>query len=425
MLTKFLYFQKIWSIVLICFWVLTGALSAQEKPKSGDNGIFQKCFELPQKFLIKTKYASDKVLGRDARILKGESAKTGDIIEDVFVTGEKTDSGSSNASSENTELTELFESWNSAGDLNWKIPYFSQSEKFYILGGNIYSLKLVEEGKTSLAGGLSIREISVVTGLTLWQRTFRTKTTDAAGINDFEVEKLGNSLLIIEKKKGVIYFVSGDNGNLNSSQEFSRPLKVFSDNSADYLFFSDSQNTLYQAKLNKDSDSGFSITKLPSIQFDSEITNLRYILEENSVYVTDSTGTISKVSLNTTKNDWKYQTGASIAAFTFYKDRLLAISLDNFAYYLERKNGRRIWKKRLPGRSLETPIITGESVIIPVFGDPRAVILDISKGRQTGQISLYGEEYFTETAQISTELIFLNTSGGVKAYGRNGVCPKK
>lgn len=421
MLTSIKKLQRKRIGALIWLLCLLSSVSAQKEIDNSNARLFLKCFELPQKFLLEENYASDNAIDGHLQLQS----------DDIFLLGQKDNSFASILSNtekekeaEVTNGDDFLESWNTSGQLNWKISYIPDAEMFRIIGGKIYSLKVIDRITPEEPRRLLLKEVSKTTGLTVWQSEIKLENLEAIKLNDLALNKFANFILITESKLGNVYVLTQESGELRYIRELNQPVKSFSDYLGNYLFFAGADNNLYKATIEKDGGD-LTITRLPSpVSVRGTIADLTYDSTEDTVYLTSSNNSISKLNLSNLKTEWTFQAGAAISAFSFYGDRLLAVSLDNFAYNLNRKSGKKIWKKRLPGRSLTHPLIVGESVILPIFGDSRTIILDVLKGRQTSQITLGENEYFLNSLAFSRGFLFINTSSGVKVYGRDDTCSK-
>ena len=114
---------------------------------------------------------------------------------------------------------------------------------------------------------------------------------------------------------------------------------------------------------------------------------------------------------------WRKRTGAAVQAVARVGEELLAASLDNFVYKFS-MNGKRLWKRRLPGRISSQPLVTQTAALFMPFSSSSAVVLELRDGHQVNLLPT-GEEIATSAAPVAVgEVILLTTEHGLLAFSQ-------
>ena len=105
-------------------------------------------------------------------------------------------------------------------------------------------------------------------------------------------------------------------------------------------------------------------------------------------------------------------------------DELLVASLDNFVYKYT-LNGRRLWKRRLPGRISSQPLMAGAEALFTPLSSPAGVVLELRDGRPVNSL-LLGEEITTSASPIAVgDAVLLTVDSGLVAFMRPREAPPK
>jgi len=114
---------------------------------------------------------------------------------------------------------------------------------------------------------------------------------------------------------------------------------------------------------------------------------------------------------------WRKRTGAAVQAVARVGEEILAASLDNFVYKFS-LNGKRLWKRRLPGRISSQPLVTQTAALFMPFSSSSAVVLELRDGHQVNLLPT-GEEIATSAAPVAVgEVILLTTEHGLLAFSQ-------
>lgn len=116
---------------------------------------------------------------------------------------------------------------------------------------------------------------------------------------------------------------------------------------------------------------------------------------------------------------WRKRTGAGVEAVVLVRDAVLAASLDNFAYLLDR-NGSMLWKKQLPGRISAQPLTVAEAALFTPLSSSEGVVLELKDGKQVNSLPT-GEELTSSASPILVgDAVILTTEHGLLAFARPG-----
>ncbi|PYS71125.1 MAG: hypothetical protein DMF69_11375 [Acidobacteria bacterium] len=123
------------------------------------------------------------------------------------------------------------------------------------------------------------------------------------------------------------------------------------------------------------------------------------------------------VSAEGGKLKWRKRTGAGVEAVALTGDKILAASLDNFAYLLDFK-GSMQWRKLLPGRISAQPLTVQEAALFTPLSSSTAVVLALRDGKQINLLPT-GEELTSSAAPILVgDTVFLTTEHSLLAFAR-------
>ncbi len=85
---------------------------------------------------------------------------------------------------------------------------------------------------------------------------------------------------------------------------------------------------------------------------------------------------------------WSTRAGNGTQSMVASQEGLIITSLDNYAYCLAFKNGKRRWKYRLDGRPAAEPLLDGASVFLLDSAGAQGVVLDLKTGKPVNRLVL-------------------------------------
>ncbi len=120
---------------------------------------------------------------------------------------------------------------------------------------------------------------------------------------------------------------------------------------------------------------------------------------------------------------WRKRTGAGVEAVALVDDGLLVASLDNFVYRFS-LNGRRSWKRQLPGRIPAQPLTAEDGALFTPLSSPAGVVLGLRDGRQVNSLPT-GEEITSSASPIAVgDAVLLTTEHGFLAFAQPKESPR-
>lgn len=157
------------------------------------------------------------------------------------------------------------------------------------------------------------------------------------------------------------------------------------------------------------------------------ITSTEFI-SENQIITGSLKGNVKLSFINTDFSDktivWKVKLGGQISSLSKFEEKILVTSFDNFAYMFSIKNGKEVWRKRLPGRILSRPLNNNDLLIFTVTGEKSAFIINKKDGKQVGKIELANNEYFIRGLFNTQNNYIFQTNSGLVSFSNND-CSKR
>ena len=156
----------------------------------------------------------------------------------------------------------------------------------------------------------------------------------------------------------------------------------------------------------------------------AEITKLKnaptviFSSDDEFLYVGDKSGGIAGIDIRGKKPRWQSRTGAEVLSIKEIGDSLLISSADNYVYLLAKRDGRRVWKKRLESK-ISGDIPTREKIaVLSPLGNRSATVIELEKGSTINRIELSGEDenYFVGGASLIGDILVFSTLRGLSAF---------
>jgi len=140
-------------------------------------------------------------------------------------------------------------------------------------------------------------------------------------------------------------------------------------------------------------------------------------VSDESVFFGSGDGYVYAVSIDNGRMKWRKRTGAGVEAVILADDKLLAASLDNFAYLLNLK-GTMLWKKQLPGRIAAQPLAVEETALFTPLSSSEGVVLGLKDGKQVNSLPTGDELTSSASPIIVGDAVILTTEHGLLAFAR-------
>lgn len=251
------------------------------------------------------------------------------------------------------------------------------------------------EQKTS-----ALRSISVLTGLMIWQISIN--PADKIFLYNFK-EKI-----VFVAENGDAACVNKADGRIIWKTSFGSSL------TADPFFYGDTLTVALPDKIVSVS----MINAEAFFQIKIQLPATSLFVSGNRLYWGDERGIIYGYAFNKEKKKklWKFQNGGEISYIIFTSAGLLVTSFDNFAYMLTPGTGKRLWKRRLPGRITIKPLVAGELAAITTIGSSELEVLSLRNGQTVNRFILEEKNLLLDSPLLSGRFLIFPTLNGVYAF---------
>lgn len=170
-----------------------------------------------------------------------------------------------------------------------------------------------------------------------------------------------------------------------------------------------------------DADTGrteleFALTSEPSGSF---------AVDSDAFYAGSEDGKVFAIDRGDGKIEWISRTGGTIDGLTAEKEGILAVSRDNFVYFLSDGNGSRIWKRKLAGRIIGSVKLGKEVAAFLSYGTNEVLILRMEDGRPVNRFPVEGAQHFVSAPLEAGGLLLVPFDSGLAAFAPKGVCENK
>ncbi|MGI8467812.1 MAG: PQQ-binding-like beta-propeller repeat protein [Pyrinomonadaceae bacterium] len=261
----------------------------------------------------------------------------------------------------------------------------------------------------------TLRSLSFLTGITQWKKEFKGTSASAMYLSS------SSENLCIVTDRGYLYLLDKRTGKIVDEKSLDIQISNSSDLRGNRLYIGSSDNRI------------LAVTFSGSLSDVEELRKLKYAptiitpaVGGDFLYVGDRLGNVSAIGIKEKKLLWESRAGADITSITELADKLLVSSSDNYIYLLSRKNGNRVWKKRLAGRNSGMPPVKDGVAVFSPLGERTATFLELLKGKQVNQISLNetkgDDNFFTDGPNIAGDVVILSTLNGFYAFSSGSNC---
>jgi outer membrane protein assembly factor BamB len=136
---------------------------------------------------------------------------------------------------------------------------------------------------------------------------------------------------------------------------------------------------------------------------------------DDQLLVGTTSGQLVSLELRSGRQRWRFRTGAGVVAAPAADDRrLFVVAYDHVLRALDRRHGQLRWKRALPHRPAGGPLVTGGTVLVPVFatelqgfdastGTPSLTMTTASEVTGALRVRLGGGATATRLTAVSTE----------------------
>lgn len=245
-----------------------------------------------------------------------------------------------------------------------------------------------------------MRSISKQTGITVWSLSIPYSEQVYLGmdVNHVLAATAQGAVFAIGKKDGLIKWQLDLNKKLTAAPFFNSQYIVLAAEPGEIFFIS---------ALN-----GERISQITSPSLPISV----HMSDPNTLISGDRKGNITAIDIQTKQIKWRFKNGAQVSSITRAGENILASSYDNFVYQMDPSNGNILWKRRLPGRVVEKPLITADFAVVRVLGEPGAFFVDLKSGKVLAKILSESEDDITAAVVLGGDTIVLGKVGGVELY---------
>lgn len=306
------------------------------------------------------------------------------------------------------------------GQTNWRsnlggeiLNSFAFDEtKIYLISRNL-PVKNESDRSDNAQTDLNILALGKETGITKWQSSVSLPRTESEHVYLLDDDRQ----LFLITGSGKIFFLNKETGKITFDKDLNaNPISV-PDLAGQKIYIGTSDKKITAiSTITGEIETEYAFKNLPV-----EI----YIRDETEFFVGDEMGNIVAVNPKTDEIRWQWQTGARVASMTLIDKGLLVSSFDNYVYLFSEKNGKRLWRKRLSGRSVGQPLIKNEIAVFSTLNGNDAVFIELKKGKAINRIFIPEENYFLSNPVELENLLLFQTYRGLVVYGAENDCKQK
>ena len=251
-----------------------------------------------------------------------------------------------------------------------------------------------------------VRSVNSLTGVTNWQFTME---NSAESSNSVFLHVEGNKLFallddgkifVINNLDGKLIWRTSFEGNLSAKPVFAKKTILAAQNKVIKIYSNENGKFIN------------------SIKAPEKVTAL-FVNDGGQIFWGDQRGGFYAWDIALNKQLWKFSAALEISNVLTSPEGILITSFDNFIYFVEQENGKRIWKKRLSGRVITPPLIYDKFVLITSIGENRLSILDLVTGRLVNQILVPETEFIQNQPLIVNDKLILSTLNHLYFYSEN------
>lgn len=295
------------------------------------------------------------------------------------------------------------------GSPEWKTELGGRTEKILYDKETLYVTSINTQDR---AKKITVRAISAGTGIAKWQRDLETEPDNQAGENSVVSDE---DYIFLITAAGNLYKLSKNEG-----QQLERATLGATATTAAEI----SDKNIYVGTDQKSINIYSTVDKtLEKVQLDEVPTTI--YTAENRVIIGDRLGRLIALNFKGEK-EWQTRTGAEITNIA-KTDRGIAVSSnDNFIYLVSLKNGEKLWKKRLTGRTTAISSEADRALLVVNLNGDLSTLVEIEQGKTINQVTVQSPRYFVNKPILLNDIIVFHTSTGLIAYTNSaGNCLKE
>jgi len=253
------------------------------------------------------------------------------------------------------------------------------------------------------ADSTTLRSVSKQTGITVWSVAvpYSEKSYLEADTNYILAVTGNGAVIAVDKKDGTVKWQTSLDKKLAAAPHFTEKYIGLALESGEIYLISPQNGERF-----------FQMTSpFPAISI--------FIPDVNTLIAGDRKGNLWATDILTKQTRWKFKNGAQVSSITGSGENILVSSYDNFVYQMSPANGNVLWKRRLPGRVIEMPLVTRDFAVVRVLGEPEVSFIDLKSGKILGKIVSEGEDDITTALVTGSGSVVLGRSDGIYLYSVN------
>jgi outer membrane protein assembly factor BamB len=249
----------------------------------------------------------------------------------------------------------------------------------------------------------TLRSVSKQTGITIWSVAvpYAEKSFLGGDANYIFAVTGDGAVVAVDKKDGTVKWQTTVDKKLAAAPHFTEKyIGLAVESSEIFLISSQNGERLFQLA-----------SPFPAISL--------FIPDVNTLISGDGKGNVWAMDIPSKQIRWKFKNGARVSSITGAGENILVSSYDNFVYQMSPANGNVLWKRRLPGRVIERPLVTRDFAVVRVLGEPEVSFIDLKSGKILGKIVSEGEDDITTALITGPGSVVLGRSDGIHLYSVN------
>jgi outer membrane protein assembly factor BamB len=274
---------------------------------------------------------------------------------------------------------------------------------------DVRSLYLIVEDKYK---NYFLRRINISAGLPEWEIKINYPSKPNLVSMDKIHLKIINDEILVFNNVGIIFSIDKENGKVIWIKDLKNPLSSTPILNKNNIYISTVENTITKFSISNYKEPGL-------IKITKSLPNTLLVTTDGALVYGDKIGNVYSLYDSNTKIMWKVRLGAEIKDITQTRLGLLISSSDNFTYLIDNKRGKRLWKSRMSGSTIQKPLIVGDYFISTSPFQPEAIIKNLRNGKIINRVELEGDNFFTGDIIFKRDLLIFTTKKGIMSFSNN------
>lgn len=254
-----------------------------------------------------------------------------------------------------------------------------------------------------------ISAVNGSTGIVVWKKEILSEHMPQIFIKENVL--VASSKTRNDPKKTSIVVIEVTKGNILTEHSFPFDISLFYDDPNSEMLLGISDSSFYK----------FSVSTGAAQKFNVNVRNAQAVfVKDGEILVSDDRGALYSVNRSGAFERLKARFGGKITDISFYDERYLLSSLDNFLYLISKDGRNIVWKKRLSGRLTDKPLIFDHSILTFSQGDSSFYFINFDDGKITNRINMPDGEEIIGAYKFNERFFLISTTKGVSLYALSG-----